>query len=381
MQIFTPHCTHAHLDGAMQFFTRWKVTAILLAALVVGLMFVPRFLTERFVSQPISLQRVPDLGPHGGTELLLEIDTDAVRKGQLQALTDDGRRVLRQARIPFIKCVVRDNGVEVQLTRDADMKAAIEKLGELSQPLPGIRFFNVDVMNRRSVDILVNGDLVTLTPSDAAIAERIRRAVYQSIEIIRRRVNELGLVEPTIQREGLDRILVQVPGLQDPTRVNEILGKTAKLEFRIVDLSMTVEQAIATHPPPDSEILGRWDGQKYLIEKRALVSGADIVDAQPSFDQRANEPLVSFRFNSSGARKFAEATRQNVGKPFAIVLDNQVLSVPVIQEPILGGSGQITGNLTVQQAYDLAILLRAGAAHRCRGTHMVMADHRRRDLI
>ena len=299
MQIFTPHCTHAHLDGVMLFFTRWKVAIILLAALVVSLMFVPRFLAERFVSQHISLRPLPDLGPHGGTELLLEINTDAVRKEQLQALTDDGRRVLRQARIPFISCVVRGNGVEVQLTRDADVKAAVEKLGELSQPLPGIRLFNVDVMNQRSVDISVNGDLVTLTPSDAANTERIRQAVDQSIEIIRRRVNELGLVEPTIQREDLNHIEVLAPGLQGPpTRVFEILSKAAKLEFRLVDLSVTVEQAIASHPPPDSEILDGQNGEKYLIEKQVLVSGADLVDAQPSFDPRASEPVVSFRFNS-----------------------------------------------------------------------------------
>ena len=166
---------------------------------------------------------------------------------------------------------------------------------------------------------------------------------------------------------------MQVPGLQDPSRLKEILGKTAKLDFRMVDQSMTAEQAIASHPPPDSEILDGEGSQKYLIEKRVLVSGADLIDAQPGFDQRTSEPIVSFRFNSGGARKFAEATQQNVGKPFAIVLDNKVISAPVIREPILGGSGQISGNFTVQSANDLAILLRAGAlagaAHRHRGAH------------
>ncbi len=198
-------------------------------------------------------------------------------------------------------------------------------------------------------------------PSDAAITERIRQAVDQSIQIIERRVNELGLVEPTIQREGVARILVQVPGLQDPSRLKEMLGKTAKLDFRMVDQTMSPEQAAETHPPADSEILEGEGGQKFLIEKRVLVSGGDLVDAQPGFDQRNSEPIVSFRFNSSGARKFAEATRENVGKPFAIVLDNKVISAPVIREPILGGSGQISGNFTVQSANDLAILLRAGA--------------------
>ena len=247
--------------------------------------------------------------------------------------------------------------MEVRITRESDVDNAVGKLRELSQPLSGI----IGSSGQRSVDIAENGGLITLTPSDAALAERIRQSVDQSIQIIERRVNELGLVEPTIQREGADRILVQVPGLQDPSRLKEILGKTAKLDFRMVDQSMSAEQAIATHPPADAEILDGEGGQKYLIEKRVLVSGADLADAQPGFDQRNSEPIVSFRFNSSGARKFAEATQQNVGKPFAIILDNKVISAPVIREPILGGSGQISGNFTVQQANDLAILLRAGA--------------------
>jgi preprotein translocase subunit SecD len=344
----------------MLFFTRWKAAAILLFALVVCLFAVPNFFSEKTVARwPSWAQRhiVLGLDLQGGSSLLLEVDTSAVRKERLQTLNDDVLRVLRQARIPFTGRAIQGNGVVVHITRDADVKTAVDKLGELSQPLSGI----LGSTGQRSLDITENAGLVTLTPSDAALTERIRQAVDQSIEIIQRRVNELGLVEPSIQREGLDRILVQVPGLQDPSHLKEILGKTAKLDFRMVDQSMSVDQAIATHPPPDSEILGGQNGEKYLIEKRVLVSGADLVDAQPSFDQRTSEPVVTFRFNSSGARKFAEATQQNVGKPFAIVLDNQVVSAPVIQEPILGGSGQITGNFTVQQANDLSILLRAGA--------------------
>src|SRR5208283_2903189 len=252
---------------------------------------------------------------------------------------------------------IRGNSVEVRITRESDVDNAVSKLRELSQPLSGI----LGSSGQRSVDITEKGGLITLTPSDAALIERVRQAVDQSIQIIERRVNELGLVEPTIQREGASRILVQVPGLQDPSRLKEILGKTAKLDFRMVDLSMTPEQAMATHPPSDSEILDGEGGTKYLIEKRVLVSGADLIDAQPGFDQRNSEPIVSFRFNSTGARKFAEATQQNVGKPFAIVLDNKVISAPVIREPILGGSGQISGNFTVETANNLAILLRGGA--------------------
>jgi len=345
---------------SMLFFTRWKAVAILLTALVVCLFALPNFFSESAVrTWPAFAQRhiVLGLDLQGGSSLLLEVDTNAVRKERLQGLADDVLRVLRQARIPFTGRAVHGNSVEVRITRDSDIETALGKLRELSQPLTGI----LGTSGQRSVDISDNGGLITLTPSDAAITERIRHAVDQSIQIIERRVNELGLVEPTIQREGADRILVQVPGLQDPSRLKEILGKTAKLDFRMVDQSMTPEQAIATHPPPDSEILDGEGGAKYLIEKRVLVSGADLVDAQPGFDQRNSEPIVSFRFNSTGARKFAEATQQNVGKPFAIVLDNQVVSAPVIREPILGGSGQISGSFTIQQANDLAILLRAGA--------------------
>jgi len=272
-------------------------------------------------------------------------------------MADDVLRILRAARVPFTGRAVHGNSVEVRITRDTDVDNAMSKLRELSQPLSGI----LGTSGQRSVDITENAGLITLSPSDAALAERVRQAVDQSIQIIERRVNELGLVEPTIQREGAFRILVQVPGLQDPSRLKEILGKTAKLDFRMVDQSMTAEQATATRPPADSEILDGEGGAKYVIEKRPVVSGGDLVDAQPGFDQRSSEPVVNFRFNSAGARKFAEATQQNVGRPFAIVLDNKVISAPVIREPILGGSGQISGNFTVQAANDLAILLRAGA--------------------
>jgi len=344
----------------MLFFTRWKAAAILVTALVVCLCAVPNFFAESvIVKWPSWAQRhiVLGLDLQGGSSLLLEVDTNSVRKERLQALDEDVLRVLREARIPFTGRAIRGSSVEVHITREGDIDTALAKLRELSQPMSGF----LGSTGQRNLDVGANGGLITLTPTDPAITERIRQAVDQSIEIIQRRVNELGLVEPSIQREGADRILVQVPGLQDPTRLKQILGKTAKLDFRMVDLSMSPEQAEASHPPPDSEVLEGERGQKYLIEKRVLVSGADLVDAQPGFDQRTNEPIVTFRFNSTGARKFAEATQQNVGKPFAIVLDNKVVSAPVIREPILGGSGQISGSFTVQQANDLAILLRAGA--------------------
>ena len=348
----------------MLYFTRWKAATILLTALVICLFAVPNFLPEKMVqSWPKWAQRhvVLGLDLQGGSHILLEVDSNAVRKEKLEVLRDDVRRVLRDARVGYTGLVVRGNSVEVRIREGSNFDQALEKLRELSQPLGGLLGAS---SGQRSLDISTEaGSLVRLTLTEPAITERIRQSVEQSIQISERRVNELGTVEPLIQRQGIERILVQVPGLQDPTRLKELLGKTAKLDFRMVDVSIPAEQAGQGRIPPDSEILYRSTQPRtpYLVEKRILVSGADLTDAQPGFDQRTSEPIVSFRFNTSGARKFAQVTQENVGKPFAIILDNQVISAPVIREPILGGSGQISGSFTVESANDLAILLRAGA--------------------
>jgi preprotein translocase subunit SecD len=347
----------------MLYFTRWKMAAILCTVFAVCLFAVPNFLPTKMVdSWPAWAQRhvVLGLDLQGGSHILLEVDSKAVRKEMLETLRDDVRRVLREARIGYTGLVVRGNSVEVRIREGQNSGQAQEKLQTLSQPLGGI----LSATGHRNIDISSEpNNLYRLTLTDPAILERVRQAVAQSIEIIGRRVNELGTVEPLIQREGNDRILVQVPGLQDPTRLKQLLGKTAKLDFHMVDTSVSAQEAAQGHVPPEDEILysAREPKIPYLIEKRVLVSGADLTDAQPGFDPRTSEPIVSFRFNTSGARKFAQVTQENVGKPFAIVLDNQVISAPVIREPILGGSGQISGSFTVQSANDLAILLRAGA--------------------
>src|SRR5690606_24684459 len=159
------------------------------------------------------------------------------------------------------------------------------------------------------------------------------------------------------------RMVVQVPGLDDPERLKALIGQTARLTFQMVDMSMSAEQAQQGRPPADSTVLRGTDDdpRSYLVENRVLVSGEDLVDAQPGFDQQTNEPIVTCGFHTSGARRFGSATQQNVGRPFAIVLDDEVISAPVIREPILGGTGQISGGFTVEQANDLAVLLRAGA--------------------
>ena len=347
----------------MLYFTRWKALAIILTALVVCLCAVPNFFPEATVKGwPAWAQRrlVLGLDLQGGSYLLLEVDSNYVKKEKLEQIRDDVRRTLRDAKIGYTGLAVRNEAVEVRISRDTDAPNALAKLRELSQPLGGL----LGSSGQRSVEVAdAGGGLIRITVPQAAITERIRQTIEQSIQIVERRVNQLGTVEPVIQRQGTDRILVQVPGLQDPSRLKELLGKTAKMEFRMVDTTVSPDQAQQGRVPPDSDVLMSSTSPKipYVIKKQILVSGGDLTDAQPGFDQRSGEPIVSFRFNTSGSRKFAQATSENVGQPFAIVLDNEVISAPVIREPITGGSGQISGSFTVQQANDLAILLRAGA--------------------
>jgi len=345
----------------MLHFTRWKALAIVLFSVVVCLMTVPSLLSpEALQSLPSYFQRrlVLGLDLQGGSHILLEVDSNAVRKERTETLRDDVRRVLREARIGYSNLAIQNLSVQVRIREEADVPEALRRLRELSTPLGGL----LSGSGQRDIDVAdAGGGVISLTVTQGGVTQRIRQAVDQSIEIVRRRVDELGTVEPLIQRQGDDRILVQVPGLQDPSRLKALLGKTAKLTFRLVDLTMTPQQALEGRPPPESEILYSREKQPYVIERRVMVSGEDLVDAQPGFDQRTREPIVSFRFNNAGGRRFAQATQENVGKPFAIVLDNEVISAPVIREPILGGQGQISGNFTVQQANDLAILLRAGA--------------------
>jgi preprotein translocase subunit SecD len=347
----------------MLYFTRWKALAVVLTALVVCLCAVPNFFPEATVKTwPAWAQRrlVLGLDLQGGSYLLLEVDANSVKKDRLEAVRDEARKVLRDARIGYTGLNVRNDAVEVRISKDTDVATALSKLRDMSQPLGGL----MGGSGQRDLEVSdTGGSVIRITVTQPAMLDRMRKTIEQSIQIVERRVNELGTVEPIIQRQGVDRILVQVPGLQDPTRLKEILGKTAKMEFRMVDTSVSPDQAQAGRTPPDSELLQSATRAEapVVVKKQVLVSGGDLTDAQPGFDQRSGEPIVSFKFNTAGARKFAQATSENVGLPFAIVLDNKVISAPVIREPITGGQGQISGNFTVQSANDLAILLRAGA--------------------
>jgi len=311
----------------------------------------------------------------GGSHILLEVDKNDVIKQRLVTLRGDVLKTLRDAKIIYANApVVRGNSVEVRLREGPTYDTALAKLRDLSQPISNNI---VGITGQKTLDVTeAGGGLVRLTPTEAAATDRIRQTIDQAIPIVERRVNGLGLVEPTIQRQGTDRILVQVPGLGDPTELIKILGTTAKLEFRLVNQTMSAQQALQSGVPADSEVLCETrdttadianikppecqGGAPILIYKDVMVEGADLTDARASFDQNGR-PDIEFTLNSNGAQKFGRVTQENLGRPFAIVLDNTVMSAPTIQSAILGGRGQITGNFSVEQAKNLAIVLRAGA--------------------
>ncbi len=333
----------------MIYLERWKVLSILLIC-VLGVLYAAPNLAGResvdwlrahtpsfFPNQSVNL----GLDLRGGSHLLLEVAVDNVIDEHMQSVLDQSRSALRTGKIGYTDLRLTGGSVHFKLTDATQADVARAAIREADPEL----------------DITLQGDVFTLRMAEDKIAARKRAAMDQSIEIVRRRIDETGTREPSIQRQGDDRILVQLPGLDDPERIKNLLGQTAKLSFRLVD-----ETAMATegHIPPGEEALpSADDGHTYVVQKRVMVSGDTLVDAQPSFQD--GMPVVSFRFDSIGGRRFGEATRTNTGHLFAIVLDNKIISAPVIREPILGGSGVISGHFTSQSAQDLALLLRAGA--------------------
>src|SRR3954453_5113124 len=287
----------------MLYFTRWKALGIILLALIVCLCAVPNFFPEAQVKTwPAWAQRhlVLGLDLQGGSYLLLEVDSNYVKKEKLEPVRDDVRRTLGRAKISFTGGIqLRNDAVEARIAKETDLPTALSKLRELSQPLGGL----MGSSGQRSLEVTdAGGGLIRLTVPQATITERIRQTIEQSIQIVERRINQLGTVEPIIQRQGTDRILVQVPGLQDPTEIKKILGRTAKMEFRMVDTTVPPDQAQAGRVPPDSEVPMSASSPKipYVVKKQVLVSGGELSDAQPGFDQRSSEPIVSFRFNTAG---------------------------------------------------------------------------------
>lgn len=350
----------------MLYFARWKISLIVLAVLAGLVTTLPNFFSsDTLKAWPDWLpkrQVVLGLDLQGGAYLLYEIDRKDYVAKRLKTLVGDIRQTLREdPRIGYTGLGVQGNGVQVRI-RDLDRLAEAEKrLAELKNPLVA-NLFGGQAVDEFDMTVSEDG-LVRFAYSEQGLSQRISSIVQQSIEVIRLRLDEFGTTEPSIQRQGEDRILVEAPGEGDPQRLKELVGQTAQLTFHMVDQSMSPEQAMQSRPPVGSVVTYSADDPPipYLLEEAPLLSGEDLVDAQVSFDQRTNEPVVNFRFNTSGARTFSVVTQRNVGRPFAIVLDNEVISAPVIREPITGGSGQISGSFTVESANDLAVLLRAGA--------------------
>ncbi|MDP1642520.1 MAG: protein translocase subunit SecD [Phenylobacterium sp.] len=346
----------------MMTLSRWKIIAVVVAAIFGVLFSVPNMLSQQtldsmpgfFPRQQLNL----GLDLQGGSHLLLEVDTEALRAERLVNTLEDTRVTLNGEGIAFSE--LRQQGGEITLRttdpaqRDAAVQVLRNTLGVVLAGTTGGR------------DITVRNDGATgirIAFVEEAMNAEAAKAVEQSIEIIRRRIDELGTREPTIIRQGIDRIVVQAPGESDPERLKNVIGQTAKLTFQMVDEGADMAAAAEGRAPPGSEVLPSEDGFSpfVVVRRRALVSGEMLTDASQGFDAQTGEAVVNFRFNSIGARRFGEATAQNIGQRFAIVLDGKVISAPVIRGAITGGSGQISGSFTPESANDLAVLLRAGA--------------------
>tara|TARA_R110000782_G_scaffold78276_2_gene154951 strand:+ start:102214 stop:103812 length:1599 start_codon:yes stop_codon:yes gene_type:complete len=343
-------------------FARWKIWLIL-ATLVLGAVFaVPTFLPQKSFDQlPSLLQAKVNLGLDlsGGSHILLEADPAEIAKQRLENMEDQVRTELRRGdpRIAIGDISRRDGRLSFMVRDPSQVDAAVERLRPLTQGagLTGQRDFNVEV---------VDSSTIVLTPTDAGLANALDQAMDVAKEVIDRRINELGTREPTIIRQGANRIVVQVPGLQDPSELKSLLGQTAKLEFKLVDYGADPAEVAQGRAPVGSEILPYPDNPSgspvIAVKRQVMVSGEELTDATQGYDPQNNQPVVNIRFNGSGGKKFGRVTTENVNRPFAIILDGKVLSAPNINEPILGGSAQISGNFTVQSANQLAIALRSG---------------------
>ncbi len=295
----------------------------------------------------------------GGAHLLAEVQVEDVHKARMDALWGEAKDALRELRdqVGGIRELASVDGVlRIQIDKPEGMAAALEAVRAL-----GSSVVSLTGVGQSTLDVTAEGNEIVVQLSEAEKQATDSRTIEQSLEIIRRRVDEVGTREPTIQRQGEDRILIQVPGIGSAAELKEIIGTTAKLTFNVVVPGGRTSDAGAD-PGPRNLLLPSMDeeGVYYIVEETPVVSGEELVDAQPAFDQN-NRPAVNFRFDSTGARKFGDYTAANIGQPFAIVLDNEVISAPVIQSHIPGGSGIITGSFSVEESTQLAVLLRAGA--------------------
>ena len=357
----------------MLYFAKWKV-ALILGAILVGLLFsLPNFLPE---STRLDAQGQPKgvftVLPHktvnlgldlrGGSHLVFQVDMDQVRTTQLENLADEARAALRNDP-PILTAppAVTGGEVVVRVSRPEDIDRAFERLEDLNEPVT-TAMGQQSLQQRLEIERGEDGRTVRLSVTDAALESIQQRTVQQSIEVIRRRIDATGTTEPTIARQGDDRVLVQVPGESDPQRIIDLVGTTARMTFHLVESGVQVGMDGEARTPPGVVVMPTEEpSEPFLaVQRRAMVTGEQLTSAGQTFDE-SGLPAVNFRFDTSGARAFGEVTSENVGRRFAIVLDDVIISAPRIRSPILGGSGIIEGGFTVQSANDLANMLNAGA--------------------
>ncbi len=334
----------------MMYFSKLK-TALIFGVCVLGaLLCLPNFIPAPASWMPWRQVHL-GLDLRGGSYLLLEVDMAAVARERLDGLADGIRTALRnkvQFQPPQVQAA--QNRVLVRLRDPAQTEDAVRLLQDPAQTAGGPAEY--------AVATTTPGE-ITLALSEAGMRDRANAAMLQSIEIVRRRIDETGVLDPQIARQGDNRIVVQLPGIEDPNRIKDLIGKTAKMTFRLVD-----ENANPNGPAPPGDDILPTEGQpnvKEAVRRRVEVDGANLTDARPGQDTQNGRWVVNFTFDGVGTRRFADVSTANTGKRFAIVLDDKVISAPVIREPITGGRGQISGNFTAKSAQDLSVLLRAGA--------------------
>jgi preprotein translocase subunit SecD len=339
-------------------FPRWKRISIWLALLAGVVLAVPSLIGETY-SRQIGMGGFPrislGLDLSGGSHLLLEADVNDVAKGRLAAMEETMRAALKRAD-PAIDVgeISTLNGVLNFVVRDP---TRVDAAAELARKQAGA----AGASGQRDWDVrVVDGNRIAMTPTRAGLEAFINQAMSGATDVVRKRIDALGTREPTIVRQGADRILVEVPGFGNPAALKSLIGRTAKLEFKLVDQSVSAADLQAGHAPIGSQVLRMQSGAPIAVQRRAIITGSQLTKAKQGYGQ-SNEPDVEIEFNAEGGKRFAEVTRENVNKPFAIILDNVVISAPNIETPILGGAASIHGSFTVESAQQLAIALQSGA--------------------
>jgi preprotein translocase subunit SecD len=358
----------------MLYFSPWKIGSILAVILIGFLFMLPNFVPEQqrldAAGEPVGIwQTLPHqtvnlgLDLRGGSHLLFQVDMEEVREDQLQNLAGDARAALVEAPlIPATRPAVVGDTVVVRLSRPEDQADALERLEDINEPITNASG-GQSFQNRLNITPEPDGRTIRLQITEAAYEAIQQRTIQQSIEVIRRRIDTTGTTEPNIARQGADRVLVQVPGETNPQRIIDLVGTTARMTFNLVESGVTIGPDGQGRTPPGVEILPSEEagiGSFIAVQSRPIVTGDQLTSASQGYDENG-AVAVNFRFNTAGARAFGETTATNRGRLFAIVLDGVVISAPRINEPIMGGSGQITGSYSVQEANDLANMLNAGA--------------------